>query len=156
MTNNKELHISNRIRHERGYVYNFHFHIVWTTKYRAKIFNSKNDVSDMKQILSKIATDNDITIENIEVMPDHVHLLVTFKPKYAPANVVKAFKGISARAWFKQRPETKSQLWGGHLWTSSYYMSTLGDMSQETVTHYIENQRTEKATSGRPKLISRH
>ena len=84
-------------------------------------------------------------------MPDHIHLLVSFKPKYAPANVVKALNGVSARAWFKQYPETKSKLWGGHLWTSSYFMSTLSDMSKETVAHYIENQRPEKAPSSRPR-----
>ncbi|WP_235805917.1 IS200/IS605 family transposase, partial [Levilactobacillus koreensis] len=74
--------------------------------------------------------------------PDHVHLLLSFKPKYAPTNVVKAFKGGSARLFFELHPEIKAQqFWGGHLWSPSYFMSTLGDMSRQNVENYIANQR---------------
>ena len=141
--------MSNNAIQERGYVYNFHFHIVWVTKYRKSIFTSKQYVSDMTNIIKSIAEANDIIIEQIEVMPEHVHLLVSFKPKLAPTNVVKTFKGVSARLWFKEYPETKSLLWGGHLWSNSYYMSTLGDMSKNVVEKYISNQRTEKSNRGK-------
>ncbi|WP_461219637.1 transposase, partial [Lapidilactobacillus salsurivasis] len=47
-------------------------------------------------------------------------------------------------------PETKKLLWGGHLWSPSYYMGTLGNMSKETVANYIQNQRTERGKAGRP------
>jgi len=128
--------------HERGYVYNFHFHLVWVTKYRHEAFTTPKLVSEMKGILTKIAQLNEVTIEQMEVMPDHVHLLLSFKPKYAPTNVVKAFKGGSARLFFELHPEIKSQkFWGGHLWSPSYFMSTLGDMSKETVEDYIIKQR---------------
>lgn len=61
----------------------------------------------MKQILKKLAQNNYSVIESMEVMPDHVHMLLSFKPKYAPANIVKSFKGTtSAREWFKLHPET--------------------------------------------------
>ena len=107
----------------------------------------------MPSILLDVGKTNNITIEQLEVMPEHIHLLVSFKPKYAPTNMVKTLKGVSARAWFKLHPETQQQLWGGHLWSPSYFMSTLGDMSKETVKTYIESQRTEKANSGRPKKV---
>lgn len=141
--------MSNNEIHERGYVYNFHFHIVWVTKYRKPIFTSKEYVADMKNIIKSIAETNEIIIEQLEVMPEHVHLLVSFKPKIAPTNVIKTFKGVSARLWFKTHPETKSLLWGGHLWSNSYYMSTLGDMSKNVVEKYISNQRTEKSNRGK-------
>ena len=74
-------------------------------------------------------------------MPDHVHLLISFKPKYSPSNVVKALKGASARLFFQNHPEIKNnKLWGGHLWSHTYYMGTLGNMSKETVEKYIKNQ----------------
>ncbi|WP_082623190.1 IS200/IS605 family transposase, partial [Levilactobacillus parabrevis] len=93
-------------------------------------------------ILTKIARLNEVTIEQMEVMPDHIHLLLSFKPKYAPTNVVKAFKGGSARLFFELHPEIKAQkFWSGHLWSPSYFMSTLGDMSKETVENYIASQR---------------
>lgn len=55
---------------------------------------------------------------------------------------MKSFKGTAAREWFKQYPETKQQLWKGHLWSSSYFMSTLGDISKDIVTKYINNRLT--------------
>lgn len=128
--------------HERGYDYNFHFHLVWVTKYRHEVFTTPKLVAEMTDILTKIAQLNEVTIEQLEVMPDHIHLLLSFKPKYAPTNVVKAFKGGSARLFFELHPEIKAQkLLGGHLWSPSYFMSTIGDMSKKTVENYIASQR---------------
>ncbi|WP_395322682.1 IS200/IS605 family transposase [Levilactobacillus parabrevis] len=128
--------------HERGYVYNFHFHLVWVTKHRHEAFTTPKLVAEMTNILTKIALLNEVTIEQMEVMPDHIHLLLSFKPKYAPTNVVKAFKGGSARLFFELHPEIKAQkFWSGHLWSPSYFMSTLGNMSKETVENYIASQR---------------
>ncbi|WP_125762542.1 IS200/IS605 family transposase [Levilactobacillus mulengensis] len=128
--------------HERGYVYNFHFHLVWVTKYRHEAFTTPKLVAEMTDILTKIARLNEVTIERMEVMPDYIHLLLSFKPKYAPTNIVKAFKGGSARLFFELHPEIKAQkFWGGHLWSPSYFMSTLGDMSKTTVENYIANQQ---------------
>ena len=96
----------------------------------------------MTDILTKIARLNEVTIEQMEVMPDHIHLLLSFKPKYAPTNVVKAFKDGSARLSFERYPEIKAQkFWVGHLWSPSYFMSTLSDMSKTTVENYIAKQR---------------
>ncbi|RYL95821.1 IS200/IS605 family transposase [Sporolactobacillus sp. THM7-4] len=130
-------------KYERNYVYNFHFHLIWVTKYRNKAFTTPDLVQEMKDILTHIAKLNDIDIETMEVMPDHVHMLISFKPKYAPTNVVKALKGGSARLFLQKHPEIRNhQFWGGHLWSHSYFMSTSGSMSREVVEKYIENQYT--------------
>ncbi|ULQ50010.1 IS200/IS605 family transposase [Liquorilactobacillus nagelii] len=128
--------------YERNYVYNFHFHLIWVTKDRNMAFTTPQLVSDMVAILQRIAELNEVTIEQMEVMPDHVHLLISFKPKYAPTNIVKAFKGASARMFFEKHPEIRQQKFlDGHLWSHSYYMSTLGNMSKEAVEKYLNNQR---------------
>ena len=57
-------------------------------------------------------------------------------------DIVKGLKGWTARKWFELYPETKQMLWGGHLWSPSYFMSTLGDMSKEVVKNYIASQYT--------------
>lgn len=127
--------------HERNYVYNFHFHLIWVTKYRNPAFTTPELVNDMKTILEQLAKEKEIRIEEIEVMPDHVHLLIGFKPKHAPADIVKYLKGHSAKRFFEAHSEIRNQeFWGGHLWSHSYYMSTLGDMSREVVEKYIQNQ----------------
>lgn len=127
--------------YERGYVYNFHFHLIWVTKYRNPAFTTPELVQEMKDILLRIAQLNDVTVEELEVMPEHVHMLISFKPKYTPTNIVKALKGGSARLFLKKHPEIKhDKFWGGHIWSRSYYMSTLGNMSKEVVAKYIQNQ----------------
>lgn len=126
----------------RRYVYNFHFHLIWCTKYRNKIFINEELCNEMKNILNDIAKENEIVIENMEIMSDHIHTLISFPPRMSPVSVIKILKGRSAFLFFKKHPEIKKEkCWGGHLWTSSYYMSTLGDMSKEVVENYINNQK---------------
>ena len=113
------------------------------TKYRNPAFTTPELVQEMKDILLRIAQLNDVTVEELEVMPEHVHMLISFKPKYTPTNIVKALKGGSARLFLKNHPEIKhDKFWGGHIWSRSYYMSTLGNMSKEVVAKYIQNQVT--------------
>ena len=127
--------------YERGYVYNIHYHLIWVTKYRRLCFVNASLVQEMKDILVNIATGADIVVEEMEVMPEHVHLLVSFKPKYSVTDVVKNLKGSSARIFFDRHPEIKNHsFWGGKLWSPSYYVGTLGNMSKETVRKYIQNQ----------------
>ena len=127
------------------YVYNFHFHLIWTTKYKNQIFNANKLVSEMKDILQKTAIHNKISIENIEVVPDYVHILISFPPSKTPTSAIKALKGRSAQIFLAHHPEIrKDKCWRGHLWSPSYYMSTLGDMSKNTVEKYINNQRYNK------------
>lgn len=94
----------------------------------------------MKKILLDIAKNNDVEVNSLEVTPDHVHMLISFKPKYAASSIVKALKGASARAWFKQYPATKKLLWKGHLWSPSFFMSTVGDTPERAIKDYVENQ----------------
>ena len=126
----------------RRYVYNFHYHLIWVTKYRHKTFSDDQLSNEMKDILYQVAKDNNIIIERMEIMPDHVHVLISFPPSKAPTSAIKALKGRSAFIFLKHHPEIRqSQCWGGHLWSSSYYMSTLGNMSKEVVEKYIANQK---------------
>ena len=134
----------------RTNVYDFNFHLVWVTKYRKEIFTTIEKQNAMQDMLTHICDEHDIVIQSLQVMTDHIHMLISFNPKHAASNIVKTLKGKSARLWFKAYPETKAMLWGGHLWTPSYFMSTVGSMSKETVKKYIENQLTEY-NDGRPR-----
>ena len=80
----------------RRYVYNFHFHLIWVTKYRHKIFTTDELSNEMKEILWQIAENNEIVIEKMEVMPDHVHVLISFPPSEVPTSAIKALKDRSA------------------------------------------------------------
>ncbi len=138
---NKKTRIKDAI-YTRRYVYNFHYHLIWVTKYRNQTFKTETLANEMKKILQQVADDNQIMIEKMEVMPDHVHVLISFPPSKAPASAIKALKGRSAFIFLQRHPEVRqSQYWGGHLWSPSYYMSTLGNMSKEVVEKYINDQK---------------
>jgi len=128
------------IQRNRNSVFQIGYHFVWCAKYRKPILTGQI-AEDLRELFLHIASDNNFTIEQMEVMPDHVHLFVTATPNHLIADMVKALKGVSARFLFKKHPELKKQLWGGHLWNPSYYVGTVGHISEETVKKYIESQK---------------
>lgn len=128
------------LQRNRNSVFQIGYHMVWCTKYRKQILTDQI-AEDMQELLTKIAADNNFTIENMEVMPDHIHLFVTAAPNHLIASMVKALKGVSARHLFKKHPYLKKQLWGGHLWNPSYYVGTVGNISEQTIKKYIETQK---------------
>lgn len=138
--------------YNRSNVVDFNFYLVLVTKYRRLVFLNANYQQGIKDILRSIADNNDIIIQTIEVMPDHVHLLISFPPKMAPSSAVKSLKGSSGREWFKQFSETEAVLWKKHLWTDSFFMSTVGNVSKNIVEEYIKNQK--QRSIGRPKKSS--
>ena len=81
----------------RRYIYNFHYHLIWATKYRHQTFSTKELADEMKDILRMVAKGNEIVIEKMEVMPDHVHVLISFPPSKAPTSAIKALKGRSSQ-----------------------------------------------------------
>lgn len=127
------------VTHGRGYVYSLQYHIVWVTKYRKPIFTGSIE-ADVRQYLLETLQSLEMRPLAMEVMPDHIHLLVDCKPQLRLSDAVKILKGNTARWLFLKHPELKKQLWGGHLWSHSYFMSTLGDMSREVLEKYIRNQ----------------
>ena len=96
----------------------------------------------MKEILWQVAEDNEIVIEKMEVMPDHVHVLISFPPSEVPPSAIKALKDRSSFIFLRRHPEIRrSQSWGGHLWSPGYYISTSVNMSKEAVEKHINDQK---------------
>lgn len=137
--------------YEKHYVYNTHYHLIWCTKYRNRIFTNTDLAQEMKNILLETAKLNEIKVEKIEIMPEHVHLLISFKPSKSGSSVVKALKGRSGRMFFKNHPRIKqNKMWGGHLWSPSYYFGTVGNTSKETIEKYINDQVYNAIKDGKP------
>ena len=78
------------LRRNRNSVFQIGYHLVWCVKYRKQILTG-HLADDLKELLLQIAQENDITIEQMEVMPDHVHLFVTATPNHLIASMIKAF-----------------------------------------------------------------
>lgn len=123
----------------RGYVYQLEYHLIWCVKYRHQVL--VGEVADgLKEILRDIAAQNGLEIITMEVMPDHVHLLLSATPQQAIPDFVKALKGASARRMFAAYPQLKEKLWGGNLWNPSYCILTVSDNTRAQIQKYIESQ----------------
>lgn len=102
----------------------------------------------MKELLQEIAEAYDITIEEMEVSQDHVHIFCSFPPRLSITQVVTRFKSLSARAIFKEHPQVKRQLWGGEFWEDGYFARTVGDkVTAEVIQKYIQHQRDDKTNA---------
>jgi len=81
-------------------------------------------------------------IEEMEVAIDHVHILISFHPKYSIGQVVRIIKSISARELFREFPGIKKRLWSGELWEDGYFARTVGDrMTRQIINKYIKHHR---------------
>ena len=95
-------------------------------------------------LLRSLADQFDMQIEEMEIMSDHVHMLVDASPKHSISSIMKGLKGVSARMLFMHHPEIKQKLWGGHLWQPSYFAVTVSERSEEQIRHYIQHQNPSK------------
>ena len=129
-----------QVYHGRGYVYSIQYHIVWCVKYRHKILNTIRE-NKLKEILNKIAKDNQFTILLVNGDLDHIHLLIECSPQHYIPDIMKALKGVSARLMMKQYPQLKRKLWGGHLWNPSYFVATVSENTEEQIRNYINSQK---------------
>lgn len=119
-------------------VYNLGYHIIWCPKYRRKVLVGQVEAR-LKELLFEKAIGIDVTIENLEVMPDHVHLFVKSTPVNAPHYIIQQFKGYTSRILRKEFPKLKSRL--PTLWTRSYYIESIGHISEATIKKYIDDQK---------------
>jgi len=106
----------------------------------------KGDIQQrVKELFQEIADQYDISIDEMEVSPDHVHIFCSFPPRYSISQVVMRLKSISARAIFREYPQVKARLWGGELWEDGYFARTVGDkVTAELIRRYIEQHRKEQ------------
>ena len=126
--------------HSRTCVYNINYHVVWSVKYRRKILS--HEVEEyLKVLVQEIADDKGFTVHLFEVGEgDHIHCFVSAPPKLSVTDIIKYLKGITGRKIFEQFPEIREKLWKGQLWNHSYYVETIGSVSEENIRRYIEHQ----------------
>lgn len=120
--------------------YNIGYHLIWCPKYRRKVLVGQIETK-LKELLTEKANELGVTIETMEVMPDHVHLFVKSNPVLSPHYIVQQFKRYSSFKLREEFPKLKSRL--PTLWTRSYYCESIGHISEETVRKYIEDQKSQ-------------
>lgn len=128
-------------------VYEIAYHVVWCPKYRQKIPETVQ--AALRTSIIAICEARGWAVKELVVMADHIHLFIGAPPADSPLAIVKTLKGITARLMFEQHPVLRAMFPHGHLWSPSYYVGTVGHVSEETVARYIEDQKGR--TVGRPK-----
>jgi putative transposase len=118
--------------------YSCKYHVVFCPKYRRKVLVDGIDVR-LKEIIQQVADELECEIIELEIMPDHVHILCEVDPQFGVHKFVKRVKGRSSFLLRKQFPTLKSRL--PTLWTNSYFISTVGGAPLAVIKQYIENQK---------------
>jgi putative transposase len=126
-------------------VYDTKYHLVWAPKYRKWIL--RGDIQRcVEGVIQEIAENHEFEIDELEVAKDHVHIFLSFAPRYSISRVVGIIKSISAKEVFRQHPEVKRELWAGEFWEDGYFVRTVGDkVTDEMIRKYIKHHRSPKA-----------
>lgn len=119
-------------------VYSCQYHIIWCTKYRRKVLDDTIQKRLHHLICSK-QTELDFKVRAIDIMEDHVHLILENNPKVPITRTVGLIKGYTSKMLREEFPELKSRL--PSLWTRSKFISSVGSVSLEVVKKYIEDQK---------------
>ncbi|MCX6566559.1 MAG: IS200/IS605 family transposase [Candidatus Aminicenantes bacterium] len=123
-------------------VYDTSYHLVWCPKYRKKVFEREDVRERAKQMIGEICEAYDIEIQEMELIEDHIHLLVSFSPSRSIGEAVRIIKSLSGRGLFREFPGLKKRFWGGELWEDGYFARTVGDrMTSEVIRKYIVSHR---------------
>ncbi|WP_201380279.1 IS200/IS605 family transposase [Ktedonobacter sp. SOSP1-85] len=122
----------------RNVFYSCHYHVVWCPKYRRKVLIGPIETR-LKEIIGQVCQECRAEIEELEIMPDHVHLLVDVDPQFGIHRLVKLIKGQSSRLLRQEFVALKRKL--PSLWTNSYFVGTTGGTPLSSIKHYIEQQK---------------
>jgi putative transposase len=127
-----------KYKSNRNVVYSCKYHVIWCPKYRRPVLVGGVD-DRLKEIIKEVCIELDSELIEMEVMPDHVHLLVEVDPQLGIHKLIKRIKGRSSRFIRSEFPNIRSRL--PTLWTNSYFVSTVGGAPMEIVKQYVENQK---------------
>ena len=123
-------------------VFRLNYHLVIVVKYRRKVFTNDTIVSRLKSFIEGMSPSYGVGIINQECGDDHIHLLIETKPSTDLCKFINILKGHSSRMLRKEFADViDEQLWGDAFWSPSYFLSTVGNTSVDTIYNYIEKQR---------------
>ncbi len=133
---------SKQYRHGSHTVYQCHYHFVFIPKYRKPVLRGEVGTR-LRDLVREICKSLDIVILKGHVRPDHVHLLLSVPPTLSPSRVMNAIKGKSSVRLMREFRTLSKAFWGRHLWARGYFVATSGNVTDDVVAHYIENQDIE-------------
>ena len=116
------------------------YHLVWIPKYRKRVLKEKL-AARLRLLLEQACEINGWWIEELQIMTDHVHVLIQIKPDMSVSKVVQKLKGGTSKVIRKEFPELEEFLWGDSLWADGYFAETVGIAQEEMIKRYIREQQ---------------
>src|SRR5258708_1015161 len=133
---------NNDTRHGRHCVFLMHVHLVFVTKFRRNVFTQAM-LDELRNIFTGVCIDFEAELVEFDGEDDHVHLLVNYPPKTSVSALVNSLKGVSSRMIRqKNYPSIRKKLWGGALWSPSYFAGSCGGAPIAVIRQYIKQQQT--------------
>ena len=117
-------------------------HLVWIPKYRKKVLTGEVAIR-VRDLIRQIAMEHEIEILSGKVSSDHIHVLASYRPHQDVSTIVQWLKGISSRVLLQEFPHLRKKFWGRHFWARGYLAASTGNLTDEMVQQYIEEQEGE-------------
>lgn len=117
-------------------------HLIWIPKYRKRVLMGPVAIR-ARDLLRQIALEHEIEIISGKVSIDHIHMFISYHPTQHISKIVQWLKGISSRMLLSEFPHLKKQFWGKHLWARGYLAVSSGNITDEMIQQYIEEQEGE-------------
>jgi putative transposase len=130
-------------RHGAHSVFEIHLHLVWTTKYRKPVMGGEVGLR-VREVIRQICREEEVDILKGHVSKDHVHLFVSIPPQVTISRLVQRLKGKSSHSLLGEFAHLRKAFWGRHLWARGYFCCSSGNVTDEVIAAYIENQSHEK------------
>ena len=121
------------------------YHLVFLPKYRKRVLRGKI-AREVRTLFLQAADINSWNIESIQILPDHLHMLIQLNPDLAVSKVVQILKGGSSRAIRISNPGLEEYLWGDSFWSDGYFAETVGRTDEAVLKKYIEEQNLKHAS----------
>lgn len=133
--------------------YDLKVHLIWIPKYRKRVLTGQV-AERSRDLLRQICMEHEVHIISGKVAADHVHMFVSYRPQMALSQLVQYLKGISSRVLLQEFPHLRKQFWGRHFWARGYMAISSGNITDEMIQKYIEEQEGEPVEDGRFQIDS--
>ena len=120
-------------------VYGLKYHLDWITRYRKPILKGEIAVR-LRELIREICKSKDVEILKGHICRDHVHIFVSVPPHISVSDLLKSVKGRSSRKMLMEFKTQSRQFWGRHLWARGYFAASSGNVTDEVIMQYIEQQ----------------
>jgi len=124
-------------------VFEIHLHLVWTTKYRKPVMTGEVALR-VREVIRQVCRAEEVDILKGHISKDHVHLFVSIPPQVTISRLVQRVKGKSSHTLLNEYSHLRKAFWGRHLWARGYFCCSSGNVTDEVIAQYIENQQEEE------------